>query len=95
MKNDKKMLIGLALAGVLGLGAGAAASDGITMHKAPAWKGAEKCQGIAAKGLNDCGANSHGCAGEAVKDNDPEEWIWVPEGTCKKIAGGKVKTPKK
>lgn len=62
-------------------------------HPAPSWakKGdtVERCQGVAKKGLNDCGANDHGCAGMAKKDNDPNEWVYTPEGLCRKI-GGKV-----
>lgn len=54
-----------------------------------------KCQGIAKKGMNDCGANGHSCGGKAKKDNDPNEWIFVPEGVCEKIAGGKVLKKKK
>ena len=54
-----------------------------------------KCQGIAKKGQNDCGANGHACGGYAKKDNDPNEWIYVPEGVCEKIAGGKVFKKKK
>ena len=52
----------------------------------------EKCSGIAKAGQNDCGAldDSHGCAGQASKDNLPQEWVYVPQGTCKKITGGKV-----
>lgn len=42
----------------------------------------EKCYGIAKKALNDCGANGHACATQALVDNDPEEWIYVPKGTC-------------
>lgn len=57
--------------------------------------GYEKCQGIVKAGMNDCGANGHGCAGMAKTDNDPNEWIMLPEGTCDKIAGGKVKDGKK
>ena len=61
---------------------------------APKWakKGVKlvKCKGIVKKGQNDCGANNHACAGQAAKDNDPNEWIYVPEGVCKKIAGGVV-----
>jgi uncharacterized membrane protein len=53
--------------------------------------GFEKCQGIAKTGMNDCGTSKHSCAGQATVDNDPEEWVYVPEGTCSKIAGGKVK----
>ncbi|WP_156495228.1 DUF2282 domain-containing protein, partial [Oleiphilus sp. HI0128] len=33
----------------------------------------------------------HSCAGQAAKDGDPEEWVYVPEGTCSKIVNGKVK----
>ena len=50
----------------------------------------EKCAGVAAKGKNDCGANDHSCAGHAKKDNDPNEWVYVPAGVCAKISGGKV-----
>ncbi|BDY06011.1 MULTISPECIES: DUF2282 domain-containing protein [Ferrimonas] len=51
----------------------------------------EKCAGVAKKGMNDCGAldGSHGCAGQAKSDNSPNEWVYVPQGTCKKL-GGKV-----
>ena len=41
-----------------------------------------KCYGIAKKAFNDCGANGHACAGQAAKDNDPNEWIYVPQGMC-------------
>jgi uncharacterized membrane protein len=52
----------------------------------------EKCAGIAKKGMNDCGAldGSHNCAGQAPEDNLDTEWVYVPEGTCEKITGGKV-----
>ena len=52
----------------------------------------EKCAGIAKAGQNDCGAldGSHGCSGQAKSDNLDYEWVYVPEGTCKKITGGKV-----
>ncbi len=52
----------------------------------------EKCAGIARAGMNDCGAldGKHGCAGQASVDNDQNEWVYVPEGTCTKIVGGKV-----
>jgi len=58
-------------------------------------EGYEKCQGIAKAGQNDCGANGHACAGYAAVDGDPQEWVYVPEGTCDKIVGGTVKQPKK
>ncbi len=54
-------------------------------------EGFEKCAGIAKAGKNDCAANGHSCAGKAKKDGDPNEWLYVPTGTCNKIVGGKVK----
>jgi uncharacterized membrane protein len=52
----------------------------------------EKCAGIAKAGQNDCGATdgSHSCAGQAKDDSSAHEWVYVPEGTCEKIVGGKV-----
>ena len=58
-------------------------------------EGYEKCQGVVKAGMNDCGANGHGCSGNAKVDGDANEWIYVPEGTCEKIVGGEVKAPKK
>ncbi|RBP48692.1 DUF2282 domain-containing protein [Arenicella xantha] len=57
-------------------------------------EGYEKCQGVAKTGMNDCGANGHGCAGLAATDGDANEWIYLPKGTCAKIVGGVVKAPK-
>lgn len=51
-------------------------------------KGKEKCYGVAKAGKNDCAANGHACAGQAKKDRDAKEWIYVPTGTCDKIVGG-------
>ena len=51
----------------------------------------EKCYGIAKAGKNDCGTPSHPCAGQATKDNDSEEWIYLPKGACSKITGGRTK----
>lgn len=50
----------------------------------------EKCSGIVKAGMNDCGANGHACAAQAKVDNDPNEWIYMPKGTCEKITGGTV-----
>ena len=52
----------------------------------------EKCAGIAKAGMNDCGSldGAHNCAGLAQHDNLDTEWVYVPQGTCAKITGGKV-----
>ncbi len=52
----------------------------------------EKCAGIVKAGKNDCGTSKSSCAGTAKVDRDPETWVFVPKGTCDKIAGGKVTT---
>ena len=66
----------------------------VSAAPAPDWTYTlEKCYGVAAKGQNDCGTASHSCAGESTKANDPDEWIYVPAGTCQKIQGGSL-TPK-
>jgi uncharacterized membrane protein len=50
----------------------------------------EKCYGIAKAGKNDCQTSTHSCAGTATADNQPDSWIYVPKGTCDKIAGGSL-----
>lgn len=86
MKQYKKMLLA-AVAGafVLGLSTGAIAGK----------PGMEKCMGIVKAGMNDCGTSKHACAGQSSADGDAEEWVYVPEGTCEKLVGGKVKAAKK
>jgi len=68
-----------ALASMLALGL---ATSGNVLAKK---EGFEKCYGVAKAGMNDCGAKGHACAGQAKKDGDPKEWVYVPEGTCKKL----------
>ncbi len=48
----------------------------------------EKCYGVVKAGKNDCKANGHSCAAQAVADNDVSEFIIMPAGLCDKIAGG-------
>jgi uncharacterized membrane protein len=52
---------------------------------------AEKCFGIAAASQNDCQTASHSCAGESKQARDANSWVYVPVGTCSKIAGGSLK----
>jgi len=50
----------------------------------------EKCYGIAKAGKNDCQHAGGSCAGTAASDNLKDAWIYVPAGTCEKIAGGSL-----
>jgi len=52
----------------------------------------EKCYGVVKAGLNDCQTATSSCAGTATRDRQSDAWIYVPAGTCKKIAGGVVKS---
>ena len=47
----------------------------------------EKCFGIAKAGQNDCSTAKHGCNGQASVDYGPDEFKYVPEGTCLKMGG--------
>ena len=72
--------------GILFAGASlnAQAGDGMD-HDQMAGKG-HKCYGIAKAGKNECGTDSHSCAGQAKKNYDPKEWKMVKsESKCKKI----------
>ncbi len=84
--KETKAVVASAIAGVLAMGL--AASANAAVPDAP--KTWEKCAGVAKMGKNDCGTSMHGCAGMAKTDNDAAEWVYVPEGTCDKITGGKV-----
>lgn len=76
----------LAAAGMLAAVIGGAV---LAANQATAKEGYEKCAGVAKAGQNDCAGNGHTCAGQAKKDNDPNDWKYVPTGTCTKL-GGKV-----
>ena len=53
----------------------------------------ERCYGIAKAGKNDCATSSSGCSGTAKQDNLKDAWIYVPKGTCQKVAGGMPAQP--
>ena len=88
--NTKSTTARMVLAGALALGL-----SGLSSQAMAAKAGFEKCAGVVKAGQNDCGTASHACGGHAKTDGDPDEWIYVPEGTCAKLVGGKVYTPKK
>lgn len=52
----------------------------------------EKCYGVVKAGMNDCAGKTHACAGQAKKDGDPKEWIYVPTGSCDKLVKAKPNT---
>lgn len=89
--KEKSSVIPSTIAGILAVGASLAvvsANAGVP-DQPEEW---EKCAGIAKAGMNDCGSldDKHACAGQATRDNDDNEWVYVPKGTCTKITGGVV-----
>lgn len=76
-----------AVASLLAFGVAAAATDALAARGDN-----EKCAGIVKAGKNDCGTSVSACAGTSKVDNDKEAWLFVPKGTCEKIAGGRIQT---
>jgi uncharacterized membrane protein len=81
------LMVRSALAGLMAMGLVAAGTSALA-----AKDDQEKCAGIVKAGKNDCGTSYSSCAGTAKKDGDAETWIYVPKGTCERIAGGHVTT---
>lgn len=78
----------LALAGIAGtMMAGVMAASPLWAAEGPA---KEKCAGVAKAGKNDCATKANSCAGHTTTDRQAEAWIYLPAGTCAKIAGGSV-----
>lgn len=84
--DSKRRILKAAVAALLAASAGEAA---LGQDKAER----EKCYGVAKAGQNDCGTATHTCAGKATTDNAPDEWKYVPKGTCEKM-GGKKQPPR-
>jgi len=63
---------------------------GITVSSAASYAAdEEKCFGVAKAGQNACNSNTdkHSCAGHSKVDNDPNDFMLVPRGSCLKIGG--------
>ncbi|MFA6218967.1 MAG: DUF2282 domain-containing protein [Erythrobacter sp.] len=85
--NTAAIVTAASLAAAISLAASQASAQ-VNVPK-PSYK-FEKCYGVAKAGLNDCFSSRHVCGGTAKTDNEPDAWIYVPAGTCKKIVGGSV-----
>ncbi len=79
--SNRNAILQTAVAGILAIGlAQAANAEGSNASK-------EKCYGIAKAGQNDCGTARHTCAGKSTRDKSPEDWKYVPKGTCASAGG--------
>lgn len=82
---NQRQLLSTALSSVLALGL----LHTTSAHAQASAKDKEKCYGVSKAGENSCSnlSGSHACAGEAKKDNSPEDWKLVAKGTCAKLGG--------
>ena len=78
-------LIKAALGSLVALGAGLTTLSAFADHE-----GMEQCAGVIKAGKNDCATSSNACHGHVTVDASKEAWIYVPKGTCEKIAGAHV-----
>jgi len=84
--NNTKAIVNSALAALASLASTAAVAQAGPAEQ-PNYT-FEKCYGVAKAGLNDCQTASHSCAGTSTADAQGDSWIYVPSGTCAKLAGG-------
>lgn len=77
-----------AIAGVLALAVGgsAIAADVVCAER-------ERCYGASKAGKNDCATATSACAGTAKLDDQKDAWVYLPKGTCEKLAGTSLKPP--
>jgi uncharacterized membrane protein len=54
----------------------------------------EKCYGIVRAGKNDCQTANSSCAGTSKRDKQGDAWLYVPKGSCERLADGSLQ-PKK
>lgn len=87
-KEEKRVKIAISTSVIFGL---IAAVASVSVEAKDGNKEMEKCYGIAKAGMNDCGTPTHSCASHTTNDSSPDDWIYVPKGTCDKIVGGKTK----
>lgn len=83
--NGTREWVELAVAGLIAAGtfvvsqaAGAAGAD------------QEQCAGVVRAGQNDCATSMNACHSHVETDASPEAWIYLPKGTCEKIAGARI-----
>ncbi len=80
----KKHIIETAIAGVIALAGASAATQVVAAEDGAK----EKCYGVVKAAKNDCAANGHSCAAQASSDSNASEWLYLPTGTCERLAGG-------
>lgn len=89
MRNSKSIL-NMAITGLMAIGAGSLAT---ATYADENHSGDEQCAGVVKAGKNDCSTSMNECHGHA-EAGSPMAWIYVPKGTCDKIAGAHLTSVK-
>jgi uncharacterized membrane protein len=77
-------LLRAAMTSLIAMGAAATATHALAADNQ------EQCAGVIKAGKNDCATSNNACHGHVESDANPEAWIYLPAGTCEKIAGARV-----
>jgi uncharacterized membrane protein len=85
--NKSNQMLRAAMTSLLALGTASFVASAVA---ADTHAGEEQCAGVIKAGKNDCATANNACHGHVEKDADPMAWIYVPKGTCEKIAGARV-----
>jgi len=85
--KTSSLVLAATLAGAVALPAAFSASAQSGPAPKPDFK-FEKCYGVVKAGSNDCQTATSSCAGTSKRDNQRDAWIYLPAGTCGKVAGG-------
>ena len=75
-------MINTAVTAALALAAGGFASSAFAAHD-----NEEQCAGVIKAGKYDCASSRKLCHGHVSVDGDGMAWIYLPKGTCERIAG--------
>jgi uncharacterized membrane protein len=78
-------LLHLGISGLLVVGAATTATTAMAADR-----NMEQCAGVIKAGKNDCATSKNACHGHVNTDGDAEAWIYLPKGTCARIAGARV-----
>jgi uncharacterized membrane protein len=79
-----------AVTAVLSLGSALAANPVSAAEPLVFCKEQERCYGVAKAGKNDCATSSSACSGTAKQDFQKDAWVYLPKGSCVKLAGGSL-----
>lgn len=90
MMKPNNPVLKTAIAGLLTAGAMALSAPVLAGDKTAGEPEMEQCAGVIKGGKNDCATSTNACHGHVKEDGNPEAWIYVPKGTCDKIAGARV-----